>query len=49
MFDFWMWGEQNAWVYMGQFIAHDMIIKLLTGAPTGVIAFRQVDTRIGAA
>ena len=48
MFDFWMWGDQNAWVYRGRFSAHDMIIKLLTGAATGLIAFRQVDTRIGA-
>ena len=47
MFDFWIWGEQGAWVYLGRFIAHDMIIRILTGAPTGLIAFRQVDTRVG--
>ena len=46
MFDFWIWGDQNAWLYIGRFLAHDLIIKLLTGAPAGVIAFRQVDTRI---
>ena len=45
MFDFWTWGDQNAWVYIGRLLAHDMIIKVLTGAPTGVIASRQVDTR----
>lgn len=44
MFDFWIWGDQNAWVYIGRILAHDMIIKLLTGAPTGVLAFCQVDT-----
>ena len=47
MFDFWIWSEQHTWNYLGRFVAHDLIIKLLTGAPSGMIAFRQVDTRIG--